>query len=242
MIRYTLAGWLGFLTAALVNLAQPPLASAQLIEWTGYRDVHHRNDCRLARQVLTLGQPANKRPWALGVIPRCGPDGGSVLAAMLAAYQRASADTTGLAMVAFTAGTLVDYQILNSALAVVSDPASPPVVRVQAIRVVYHQFSPGQLASYDEFVSDHSRSTGMYDWTARQGRAIPPGADRSAVARLRQVTDDTANPAPVRIAAARVAGSIEAQIRLRETCTDGMSSTECARRVRERWMRERAKP
>ena len=33
--------------------------------------VKHRNDCLLAEQVLTHGQPANKRDWALNYIGSC---------------------------------------------------------------------------------------------------------------------------------------------------------------------------
>ena len=47
----------------------PAAAQSDTVPWRGYTDEQHRNDCRLAHQVLTLGQPAVKREWALGPDP-----------------------------------------------------------------------------------------------------------------------------------------------------------------------------
>ncbi len=44
------------------------------------RDVHARNDCRLAAQVIRTGHPAPHVEWAYGAILRCDETGAAVLA------------------------------------------------------------------------------------------------------------------------------------------------------------------
>ena len=54
--------------AALALLVLTPLPGASQADPGA---VHHRNDCRLAEQILTQGQPAGKRDWALEIIGSC---------------------------------------------------------------------------------------------------------------------------------------------------------------------------
>lgn len=61
--------------ALLVTAAVPRQAAAQ-------QDVHLRNDCRLAGQILRTGHPAPHREWAWSVIPTCADSAGPVLAAV----------------------------------------------------------------------------------------------------------------------------------------------------------------
>lgn len=46
-------------------------------------DVHHRNDCRLALQIVETGHPAPHREWAYSLLPRCeGTAGPAAVAAL----------------------------------------------------------------------------------------------------------------------------------------------------------------
>src|SRR5690349_17810761 len=46
-------------------------------------DVHHRNDCRLALQIVETGHPAPHREWAYSLLPRCGASAGPAAVAAL---------------------------------------------------------------------------------------------------------------------------------------------------------------
>jgi pimeloyl-ACP methyl ester carboxylesterase len=64
---------------ALVSAATIPPAEAQLDPVA----VRHRNECRLAKQVLTHGKTANRYDWAPRMSTHCGEVGGAGLAALI---------------------------------------------------------------------------------------------------------------------------------------------------------------
>ena len=59
----------------------PPPAMGQNAD-----SVQLRNECRLAHQILTKGQPANQRDWALEFIRRCGSLGGEAIAHLIRSH------------------------------------------------------------------------------------------------------------------------------------------------------------
>ncbi len=64
-------------TLALLLAGSGSFARAEAQE---SQDVHTRNDCRLAAQVIRTGQPAPHMEWAYGAIQRCDETGPNVLA------------------------------------------------------------------------------------------------------------------------------------------------------------------
>lgn len=103
--------------------------------------IHHRNDCRLAEQVLSTGHPAPREEWALGVIWNC-PDAGATLAAALTAA-RTSADTAYLNALTAPFIQLRDGQVFAAALTVAGDRGASLPARVAAIRTLMYAVRPG---------------------------------------------------------------------------------------------------
>jgi len=118
------------MTLALAGLVLAPACVAQMTE----RDnVHLRNDCRLATQVLSKGQPDPQRDWALGVVSACEETGGAAVASLWAAPP---ADTTSLDQLYRISAGILDAQVLAAAQATASDPARPTLLRMTALRVL----------------------------------------------------------------------------------------------------------
>jgi len=111
-----------------------------------YVDEHHRNRCRLAHQVLTLGQPANRREWAMETAPTCGASGGEALAALLEQHRGDSDDSPALETVVLLASRLTDASIFQAALRVGSDGTAGTVARAAAWRTTLYQLVPGSYA------------------------------------------------------------------------------------------------
>lgn len=96
--------------------------------------VKHRNDCRLAEQVLTHGQPANNRAWALRVISNCGPLGGEAVATLLHDYKYATERTQEYEEIVLLATRLTDRSIYEAAMELSRDPEATNLARIQSIR------------------------------------------------------------------------------------------------------------
>ena len=193
-------------------------ASAQdTTAWPPFRDVHLRNACRLASQVLTKGEPANHTGWALGVIPRCGPLAGQVVVERLRNAPPIPSARDSLELLIGVTWGLQDATLFNGAVAVAQDPAAPEHARVEALRVLYGILLPGQYVSYEAITGGAREWTDSFDAPVYHGDPLPNGY----LARLTDVTDrlgqDPAIPAVVRTAAQSVAGIARACSR-RGTC------------------------
>jgi hypothetical protein len=116
--------------------------------------VNHRNDCRLAHQVLTNGQPAVKRSWALAIVAGCGPLGGEALAHLLREHRFDTEQNPELERIVTSATKLTDRAIYEAAIAVAQDRTAGVVGRVEALRTLYNQLTPGSFAPYESFVTD----------------------------------------------------------------------------------------
>lgn len=75
--------WVGSLL-----LASSSRSPAQTVDRSA--EVHHRNQCRRAAQVIESGHPANRRAWARRYISSCGDQGPVVLAAQ---WERVGSDS-----------------------------------------------------------------------------------------------------------------------------------------------------
>lgn len=111
-------------------------------------DVHLRNDCRLAAQVLTHGRPANKREWALGTIPRCDESGPPVLARM---WRDARGDSATLAQLIYRSVGLRDRRLYGVVAEQSRDPSLPPLKRAAALSLLGRWARPGTLTRYSRY-------------------------------------------------------------------------------------------
>ena len=203
-----------------------------------YADVQHRNECRLARQVLNLGQPANKREWALGVIPDCGPLGGQALGAALRNHHDQQTRDPDLERIVEAAARLQDRAIYEAAFDLARDPSAGTVARVQGIRVLYHQIHESVFQSYEALVSDpwETKSWSIQVVTSHGDPVATPLPDdhmERMNSMLRGVIDDLSTPRDVRVAARNLRASVEHELLRRQLCTPEMDTVECERLISE---------
>lgn len=193
------------------------------------QDVHLRNDCRLAQQVLVHGQPADKHDWALGVISNCGREGADILAAEMRKNRMATARSPRLDLLAGQATMMVDSAIFDAALSIATDRSAGEAARIHALSVLYTQLTGG-YQPYEDLVQPytpgatiilHGPSTSASSPTERM---LPADAQQQAWERLRGVAVAEMNPV-IREAARRVCAGIES----------GESGDQATRRVGGCW-------
>lgn len=107
-------------------------------------DIHLRNDCRLAAQVVQTGHPAPKFDWAISTLQLCDESGPPALAA---AWRAAAPDTAVLGMLVYTSQRLRDQRIAAAVLEALQDASRPQIVRLSAIRLLISYAAPGRTAS-----------------------------------------------------------------------------------------------
>lgn len=96
-------------------------------------EARHRADCRLAGQVLTSGQPANKRDWALEVIPACSELSEAVPSLWATGLP---GDEEGLVLAYEASRLLQDGRVYEEAMALAENVGSPRLARMTALGVV----------------------------------------------------------------------------------------------------------
>jgi len=134
---------------ALAVAGSPHDASAQASDQPD--EVHHRNDCRLARQILVHGQPANKVAWAQDVIASC-DDIQETIAQALEQHRGDEVESEALDRLVFLTTEVVDANVFEAALSIAADPAAGTIGRLQAMRVVFNQFTPLNFVDFESFV------------------------------------------------------------------------------------------
>jgi hypothetical protein len=112
--------------------------------------VKHRNECRLAVQVLTTGRPAVKTGWAVRQMRTC-PETAEELAQGLRAA-RTSRDTSQLNLLTAPTDWLRDGRIFSAAAEVLQDRTAAPTARVYAARVLMWAYVPGQEIRFGHLV------------------------------------------------------------------------------------------
>jgi hypothetical protein len=172
-----------------------------------------RNDCRLARQVLLHGQPANKREWALGIAPNCGTDGADAIAHQLRQARTAQARTPALDAIANAAVMIIDEQIYVAARSIAVDASAGEAARVHALGIWLSQVTAGDILPYDALVSDPATGGELiFGPSVSEGplsiRALPADALASSATELTTIVDNEANPR-IRVAARQVLSIFE---------------------------------
>jgi hypothetical protein len=193
---------------------------------SGDRD-HHRDECRLANQVLTQGQPANQRDRALRIITTCGPLGGVTIGQLLRDHRHEGAWTEGLEEVVRLTADLADRSIYNSAVEIAADPAAGTAARVQALRVLYYQITPGSLDPYESFLPDTRRSYVRMLHGPAIGEPLPPDAVHELFTLASGIAADPATNDTVRSAATKL--HVRAEVKMH--CADTVTLDEYADRI-----------
>lgn len=210
----------------------------------------HRNNCRLAEQVLLAGHPANRRGWALDYIVTCGAQGGQVLGML---FQRQRAQVTrsaALDAIAEAAVGFVDRSLALAATDIAADVNAGRAARVHAFRVVYSQVLPEALVTYEritrsEVVDTRPLSSGATavqiepieaDWVLDRGTVrgepLQPSDLAAIQARLTAVAEDSAESAGIREAARNTVGAIRAHLRRLSLCPVGTPAPVCLERLK----------
>lgn len=140
--------------------------------------VRHRNDCRLAAQILTSGQPANRRTWALRLLPTCGAAGGVAIADALRSARAAQGWEPGLEEIVMLTSVLHDANIFAAAANVAADPSAGKAARIQAVRVLYYQLGRGRADPYESFLAGDEGLIyiGPSDYPYEVGAPVPGDA------------------------------------------------------------------
>jgi hypothetical protein len=106
-------------------------------------DVQHRNDCRLAAQVIRTSQPAPHTEWAYSYILRCGQEGAAVVAEQWRG--QSSFDEQVLWRLMIAAGRLRTRAVYEAVREAAADQSASREVRIYALAMLYNYARP-QLA------------------------------------------------------------------------------------------------
>jgi hypothetical protein len=206
MLRAVCSGFLAVVLAGPL-LAQGASDSARL-----------RNDCRLAVQIFTRGQPAPQEEWAWTVIQQCGAEGGVALASALR-NARSSTDVDYLDRLAGRARWLRDGAVFSAAIDVTADRGASVPARLRAIIVLLYttrlaeDHIRGIPLSYQDLLSPFDERSGLPHPTCGMGRTsagevrpyegAPLPADYKDQIRTvgKDIFGDTTEPTDVRSAA-----------------------------------------
>ncbi len=110
-----------------------------------------RNDCRLAEQVLTTGEPATHRQEALTVIGLCGGEG---VPALLSVWSSIGGDRQELELLVTSTRGFVTPALVDGLLSILGQPARPPTVRVASLLVLLTYADPWVAPGFDDFLGD----------------------------------------------------------------------------------------
>lgn len=173
--------------------------------------VKHRNECRLAEQIMTTGHPEPHRQWARGYIAFCGGESWGRAAAAAVLRSRMSPDRSSLQAEWARVHLLRDSTLFAAALNVAGDVTASVPARVLAIRYLLGLIEPNRVITYQLMVEEldaRGRRRGPCFERLAAGRQaeyrgvpLPAGHRERVVALLRQISSHPAQPAPVRSAA-----------------------------------------
>lgn len=202
----------GALIVALTAAVAPgnPLAAQ-----TEGQDVHVRNQCRLAAQVLETGHPAPHYGWALEAIDKCEQTGGPALAAL---WRGAPLEGERLNQLFLASYSLRDSRVTAAAIEAATNGSLPQLVRLNAIRVLAgHAFPEYLLTISDLLRVDPEYTTSRFPRVShvvvRNGASpVGEGTIRAIITALSGMQSDS--DAKVAYAATRTREHLCRQIRL----------------------------
>lgn len=106
---------------------------------SGQPGVQHRNNCRLAAQVVSTGHPHTKRDWARNYLVTCEAE---VPPLVVDLWRSVPADTAEVRWLNAISRSVRDRRIYDRVREVALDPSRPDVVRVGAMVVLTKYADP----------------------------------------------------------------------------------------------------
>jgi hypothetical protein len=173
--------------------------------------IHRRNNCRLAEQVIRTGHPENKTAWAWEYLPSC-PRGMQV--PLLVIRMRQARQSTNAELVAtalLRASTMRDGTLFREVMNIAADPQASVTARVYAFVTLDAIYDPSRHPRYDLFLrmadlGDSARgpcsSNRSHPLVSEDGAtSIPVDYRQQITALAARLTEDSAQPRQVRGAA-----------------------------------------
>ena len=151
------AGRIGAGLLLSLCLAIPCIAQAQADPDT----VKLRNDCRLAAQVLSTGQPAPHRDQALATIGRCGAEGA---AALVSLWGGSFADRAELVQWVGATRRVATDAMADRLFSIMADPSSPLDKRLATMMVMVTWVDPHALPRFEDLRDRGPEASGARFW------------------------------------------------------------------------------
>jgi hypothetical protein len=108
-------------------------------------EVRHRNNCRLAAQVLRTGHPAPRYEWARRLITSCPVEGPDFL---VERWHAVRGDTAELRDLVFHTGRRRDVRLYDAVRIIAADPARGDAERVGAMLALSRYVDPASAVSF----------------------------------------------------------------------------------------------
>lgn len=124
---------LGLLLTCAAAVSLLPLQTSAQEQGAHPLMVKHRNDCRLAAQILVTDQPHTRRNWARGYIATCENDGPP---AIVQEWRNLPTDTAAVVQLMRASTAIRDMRIYEQVRSVAQDRSRADVVRVGAMHVL----------------------------------------------------------------------------------------------------------
>jgi hypothetical protein len=171
--------------------------------------VKHRNDCRLARQVVVTGHPVPHLRWALGYLAGCGAGEQGAAVAQAVRRLRAETDTSVLRPYWSVTGYLLDRRLFEAAEEIAIDRSASTQARVFATSALISVVRPGFISDYSQLVGGF-RPDGLVAggcWSVASGKfqrtdtPLPVDYQERIAAVRQRLRGDPTEPLDVRTAA-----------------------------------------
>lgn len=177
--------------------------------------VKHRNNCRLASQVVAKGAPDPKRTWAFGYIRECDDPESKAAALAVLGQLRTSTDTSAIHYATAILVRVRDGDIFAATLSIAGDKTASVPMRVFALMALSRLQDDFAAPDYGLFIRDRlgplnshigsCAAQGVHAVPYRSGTTPMPADYRQQIVTIaRRVRDDPAEPMHVRSAAACV--------------------------------------
>jgi hypothetical protein len=129
--------------AALLMVGASGAAAAQSSTVLGA--MHHRNNCRIAGQVLATDQPANRVEWAASYVGSCPNEGPAWLVTQ---WQKVSSESEAMQLVHLSS-RFRDDRLYNTAIAIARDKRRPEAARIGSVLLLARFANPANALTFD---------------------------------------------------------------------------------------------
>jgi hypothetical protein len=158
---------LRYTTVAVLLTISGTFASAEAQE---SRDVHTRNDCRLAAQVIRTAHPAPHAEWAYGAIQQCDETG----VAVLIEQWRTVSDSLEAVYLAWASSGFPKRAVFDVISEVVLSSTASEEARLRGMSLLARFAEPNGFLSLTELRRPVDGRLPM-PWTVSDGRPYDPG-------------------------------------------------------------------